>query len=70
MAKTPYYSELQRIMEDKSPAQPTTQTRAEIEAAIADITVRLRGPLSNVERLWLFEDRTALRKQLAAMSAA
>lgn len=65
-----YIKELGRIMNDKSPAAPTTRTRAEIEADIAAISKALVGPMSNTERLLLVGDRADLRKQLAALPAS
>ena len=39
-------------------------TKAEIEAAIAEISKRLKGPLPDVERAWLVGDRKDLREAL------
>jgi len=64
MAKDRYMSELKRVMTDPTPPAPTTLSRAEIEAKIAEISATLKHPLSNVQRLWLVEDRRELRKQL------
>ncbi len=68
MANDAYMKALKEVLQDDSPATPTTRTAAEITADIAEISLRLRGPLSNVERLWLIEDRRELRKQLDAMT--
>jgi hypothetical protein len=62
-----YNRALKEILTDNSPAKPTTRTREEISADILAISHRLKGPLSNPERLWLIEDRNNLRKQLAAL---
>lgn len=70
MANDLYTKELKKILGDTSAAKPTEQSREEIERGIAEITELLKGACSNVERLWLVEDRQHLRKQLAAMSAA
>ena len=40
-------------------------TREEIEIAIAAITTDLKGPLSNLDRMMLIEDRADLRQMLA-----
>jgi len=40
-------------------------TTQEIQTAIADITQQLKGPMSNIERRLLVEDRKDLRVQLA-----
>jgi hypothetical protein len=66
MANDPYYNALNEIMSDTSPACPTDRMPADIEADILVISKTLKGPLSNLERLWLVEDRQILRKQLAA----
>lgn len=39
-------------------------TDAELEAFIADCTRRLAGPLGNVERGWLYDDRREARDEL------
>lgn len=65
-----YTKALKKIMEDKSPPPPTTLSKEQIEAGIADISERLRGPQHNAERLWLVEDKRRLQKQLAALNAA
>lgn len=67
MGLSRYEKQLHKIMNDKSPAKPTTATRAELELSISIISKRLLGPVNNVERLWLVEDRHELRKQLAAL---
>lgn len=64
-----YKKELQKILDDTSVAQATERSKAELEAGIAELSALLKGPLSNVERLWLIEDRQHLRKQLAALAA-
>lgn len=69
MAGGRYMKALKTILTDETPAQPTTRTRAEIERDIAEITAELKGPMSNVERLCLVEDRQHLHKQLAAAAA-
>jgi hypothetical protein len=66
MANDAYIKELSAIFSDTSPARPTARMPADIEADILAISNTLKGPLSNVERLWLVEDRQKLRKQLAA----
>mgnify|MGYP001619274902 CR=1 FL=1 len=40
-------------------------TKAELRAAIAGITERLKGPLPNLERALLVADRKDLRMELA-----
>ena len=40
-------------------------TDAELENFIADCTKRLAGPLNNVDRGWLYEDRREARAELA-----
>lgn len=62
-----YNRALEKILTNDSPATPTTRSKAEIEACISEISERLKGPLSNVERLWLVEDRHEFQKQLTAM---
>lgn len=69
MANDLYTKTLRKILSDTSVPPPTTRTRAEIEADIAAISKELAGPLNNVERLWLVEDRQNLRKQLANLEA-
>jgi hypothetical protein len=66
VANDAYIQALSEILTDTSPARPTTRMPADIEADILAISNKLKGPLSNVERLWLVEDRRELRKQLAA----
>jgi len=69
MAKhDPYFTELHKIMSDKSPVPPSTTTRAELEAMIAEISAMLTKPMHNAERLCLVEDRQNLRKALAQLS--
>jgi hypothetical protein len=68
MANDVYTKELRKILTDKAPAPATTMTVAQIQEAISTISNQLRGPLPNVERLNLVEDRARLRKQLAAIS--
>lgn len=65
MANDAYTKALKQVLTDASPPPETARTKAEIEADISAISERLKGPLSNVERLWLVEDRQILRKQLA-----
>jgi hypothetical protein len=69
MANDAYNKALKEILTDDSPARPTEKTREEIETEIAAVSKRLQGPLNNVERLWLVEDKRELRKQLAAVTA-
>lgn len=45
-------------------------SNAEIEAFIAEVTARLKGPLSNVERALLVADRKDARAELARRLAA
>jgi len=64
----PYVRKLKKILTDTSvPDGLKTISREEIERGIAEISDRLRGPLNNVERLWLVEDRQHLRNQLAQL---
>lgn len=69
MARNRYTEELRKVMQDRSPAPDTTRTREEIEEAIAAITHTLRGPMHNMLRLDLVEERRTLQKQLAALAA-
>lgn len=62
MSNSPYLKELRKVMTAAGPARPCTMTDAEIETAIADISAQLKGPLSNLERLCLLEERIELRK--------
>ncbi len=66
MANDAYYRTLNEILSDTSAVRPTDRMPADIETDILAISKTLKGPLSNVERLWLVEDRQHLRKQLAA----
>lgn len=66
MANDLYTKELRKIMTNDAPARATSMTRPEIEAAIADISAQLKGPMHNAMRLCLVEERTELRKALAA----
>lgn len=65
MAKDAYIEAAHKILTDENPVPPSGLSRREIETAIANITKKLAGPMSNVERLWMLEDRQNLRKQLA-----
>jgi hypothetical protein len=47
-----------------APVPPTTRTRPELEAAIADISEQLKGPMDGGSRLDLVEARSIFRKQL------
>jgi hypothetical protein len=69
MAKDAYISALQEVLNDKTPVGASSRTREQIEADITKVSERLRGPLHNVERLWLVEDRRNLRKELATLEA-
>jgi hypothetical protein len=60
-----YTKELLKIMTNDAPARATSMTRAEIEAAIAEISARLKKPMHNAFRLCLVEERTELRKVMA-----
>ncbi len=40
-------------------------TSDELRAAAEEITALLKGPMSNVERAWLVEDRRDIRAELA-----
>ena len=59
--KDAYMEALKEALTDETPAAPTSRTRQEIAADINEITKLLTGPLSNVERLCLVEDRQRLR---------
>lgn len=63
MANDAYTKALREVLTNDSPPAPTSRTRAEIEMAIQSITDQLRGPLANVERLLLVDERRELRKQ-------
>ena len=63
-----YNDEVRRILLDKSTLPLSDVSRADAEASISDISKRLAGPLSNVERLWLVEDRQVLRNRLSKLS--
>lgn len=65
-----YLNELRKVMTATSPARPCAMSDAEVEAAIADISAQLKGPLSNLERLCLVESKIELRKILTARSSA
>lgn len=67
MANDAYTKALKEILSDPSPAQPTSRTRAQIEADILSVSNQLKGPLSNAERLCFVQDRRELRKQLDAV---
>jgi hypothetical protein len=47
------------------PARYRYMSKADIEAAIADISNRMRGPMSNLERALSNADRADLRAALA-----
>lgn len=64
-----YTKELRKVMQNDKPARETSLTTAEIETSIAEISMLLRGSLSNAERLCLVEDRVELRTVLAARVA-
>lgn len=63
--RDPYMDAIKDVLNDKTPARPTSRTKTEIANEIVAISDRLKGPLSNVERVWLIEDRSNLRKQLS-----
>ena len=69
MARHTYESALQDVMAEgaKRPFTPG-RSRSDIEADIAGITKSLSGSLSNVERIILCGERSALRAELAACS--
>ena len=48
-----------------SEAVGPNSTTEELIAADAEMTKRLRGPLSNTERMWLVDDRKCIREELA-----
>lgn len=66
--KNAYLNGLQEVMTDDAPAKPTSTTLAELEISLEIISKRLRGPLSNPERLWLVEDRRDIQKQISALA--
>ncbi len=47
----------------------TPGRKKEIEGAIREISERMTGPLSNIERGFLHADRKDLREELRGMSA-
>jgi len=63
-----YTKALKKILTNDDPARPTARPLAEIEVDIAEISQRLKGPLSNPDRLDLVEARRELRKQLETAS--
>lgn len=68
--KDAYLKALQEVMTDEAPAKPTIKPLEELEIDLAAVTKRLQGPLSNVERLWLVEDKRELQKQIASQKVA
>lgn len=48
----------------KSTSLPMKTRQAYLREAINDITLQLKGPLSDVERYWLVADRRAFREEL------
>lgn len=48
---------------------PAMSERVRIERAIADITRMLKGPMSNIERALLVEDRRDFRRRLEGLDA-
>lgn len=63
-----YTREVKKILADTSvPDGARELDRTAVEAAITEITAKLKGPLSNVERLWLIEDRQHLRNRLSQL---
>lgn len=61
-----YHNVLEETLKsaDAAPVREV-RTREQIETDIANITAALRGPLDNVERIWLCGDRRELQKELA-----
>jgi hypothetical protein len=60
-----YAEVLKHLTDEAIPA--TGLSREQIEANLAALTVKLKGPMDNVSRLLLCEDRASLRKALAAL---
>ena len=66
MANDAYAKALKEILNDER-MPPITKPLEELEFELEAATKRLKGPLSNLERLWFVEDRKKLRQQIAAL---
>lgn len=58
-----YAKKLKRAMDEAEPAGPGL-SRGELMRRIASITERLKGPMSDAERIMLCADRASFRKAL------
>lgn len=70
MAKKTYYDAVKEALDDQPALANCSLTDAEIEAEIAEISQKLTGPLSNVERIECIADRSELRATLKARHAS
>ena len=65
-----YHKTLDRIRSNPSPERFAHMTAEQIDAAIAEISAEMKGPLSNTERALHFADRVDLRAARAALARA
>lgn len=65
--KNAYLNALQEVMSNDAPATHTEATVDELKLSLQIISKRLLGPLHNVERIWLVEDKREIQKQIAAL---